>query len=252
MGQFILHRLGMMILAVFCLTFIVFFLTNLYPNLEKVAKHQGHFRMSDEQVTSWLKTRGYLRPTVIRYGEWLGVVPKFTNTAKDGTVIGGCNNTNTPGEAASRFCGVLQGYWGYSTVFKKSVSSVIGTRLALTGKMVFWVMLLLVPSALLIGILAGINEGSKTDRVLSTVAITTTATPEYVSGVILIAVFSSSAVGLKWFKGTATMAMENANFENFLLPVLTITLYAMGYIARMTRASMIEVMTSQYIPWRKA
>jgi len=79
------------------------------------------------------------------------------------------------------------------------------------------------------------------------VSITTTATPEYVSGVIFIAVFASSAVGLKWFKGTATSAMEDITFANFTLPVLTIALYGMGYIARMTRASMAEVMTAQYI-----
>src|SRR5690606_26378945 len=36
-------------------------------------------------------------------------------------------------------------------------------------------------------------------------------------------------------------------FENFTLPVATIALYGMGYIARMTRASMAEVMTAQYI-----
>jgi peptide/nickel transport system permease protein len=79
------------------------------------------------------------------------------------------------------------------------------------------------------------------------VAITTTATPEYVSGVLFIAVFASSAVGLQWFKGTATGAVDNPTFENFFLPVLTIALYGMGYIARMTRASMAEVMTAQYI-----
>ena len=105
----------------------------------------------------------------------------------------------------------------------------------------------MVPSALILGILAGMREGSRTDRSLSTVAILTTATPEYVSGVISISVFASSAVGLKWFKGTATSAMENPNVENFLLPVLTIAIYGMGYIARMTRASMTEVMTAQYI-----
>ena len=71
--------------------------------------------------------------------------------------------------------------------------------------------------------------------------------PEYVSGVILIAVFASSAFGLKWFKGTATAAMDNPNLENFFLPVVTIAIYGMGYIARMTRASMAEVMTAQYI-----
>ena len=50
MGLFILRRLGVMILTALCLTFIVFFLTNLYPNLEKVAKFEGNVRMTDEQV----------------------------------------------------------------------------------------------------------------------------------------------------------------------------------------------------------
>tara|TARA_Y100001933_G_scaffold246880_1_gene279068 strand:- start:478 stop:1119 length:642 start_codon:yes stop_codon:yes gene_type:complete len=111
----------------------------------------------------------------------------------------------------------------------------------------FWVMIVMIPSALVIGVLAGMKEGSRTDRSLSTGAILTTATPEYVSGVIFIVVFASSAVGLKWLKGSATSAMESATIENFLLPVVTIALYGMGYIARMTRASMAEVMTAQYI-----
>jgi len=124
---------------------------------------------------------------------------------------------------------------------------IIGTRLALTGKLMFWVMIVMIPMALTVGVLAGMREGSRTDRTLSTFAIGTTATPEYVSGVILIVIFSSSLVGLKWFKGTATSAMENITFENFFLPVMTMALYGMGYIARMTRASMAEVMTAQYI-----
>ena len=41
--------------------------------------------------------------------------------------------------------------------------------------------------------------------------------------------------------------MENITIENFTLPVLTVALYGMGYVARMTRASMAEVMTAQYI-----
>ncbi|MFA3915414.1 ABC transporter permease [Ruegeria hyattellae] len=247
MGLFILKRVGVMILTALCLTFLVFFLTNLYPNLEKLAKTQGNFRMSDEQVSSFLEKGGYLQPIPIKYGEWLGILPSYRHTNEDGSVQGRCILPGKTAEESPEFCGILQGFWGYSTVFKDEVSSVVSTRLALTGKLMFWVMLLMVPSALLLGILAGMKEGSKTDRTLSTFAITTTATPEYVSGVIFIAVFASSAVGLKWFKGTATSAMENATFENFFLPVLTISLYGMGYIARMTRASMTEVMTAQYI-----
>ncbi len=247
MGLFILRRVGLMILTALCLTFIVFFLTNLFPNLEKLAKTQGNFRMSDEAVTSWLGKRGYLQPVPLKYGEWLGVVPGFTFTADDGTISGRCIDPRKPVDDPPTFCGIIQGDWGYSTVFKDEVSTIIGKRLGLTAKLMFWVMVLMVPSALLLGVLAGMREGTKLDRSLSTISIATTATPEYVSGVILIAVFSSSAFGLKWFKGTATSAMDDANFVNFFLPVLTISLYGMGYIARMTRASMTEVMTAQYI-----
>ena len=41
--------------------------------------------------------------------------------------------------------------------------------------------------------------------------------------------------------------MDNITFRNFALPVMALALYGMGYIARMTRASMAEVMTAQYI-----
>ena len=247
MGLFILRRLGLMLLTALCLTFIVFWLTNLYPNLEKLAKTQGNFRMSDEAVASFLDDRGYLDPLPVKFAQWLGVAPGWVREKEDGTVTGRCFAESTPEDERDRFCGVIQGDWGYSTVFKDDVSSIVATRLGLTGKLMFWVLVLMVPSALLIGVLAGMREGSKIDRSLSTVSIVSTATPEYVSGVIFIAVFASSAFGLKWFKGSATSAMESANFENFFLPVLTISLYGMGYIARMTRASMTEVMTAQYI-----
>ena len=247
MGMFILRRVGVMILTALCLTLIVFFLTNLYPNLEKVAKSQGNQRMTDEQVTVWLDSRGYLQPLPVKYGEWLGVLPGFRGTSTEGKPVGRCLDAGVHPDDSPTYCGVLQGDWGDSTVFRDKAGDIVAKRLALTGKLMLWVMIVMVPSALIIGVLAGMREGSKLDRSLSTLSIVSTATPEYVSGVILIAVFASSAVGLKWFKSTATSAMEDANLVNFTLPVITIALYGMGYIARMTRASMTEVMTAQYI-----
>ena len=237
-----------MILTALCLTFIVFFLTNLYPNLEKLAKFEGNQRMTDSQVESYLEARGYLQPLPVKYGQWLGVLPGYLNVTDEGRMYGRCVEAGMDSpEEVPRFCGVLQGDWGYSTVFRDGVAGIVGQNLGYTGWLMFYVMLLMVPAALLVGVLAGMREGSKLDRGLSTFSIATTATPEYVSGVIFIAVFASSAVGLKWFKGTATSAMDDITFENFFLPVLTIALYGMGYIARMTRASMTEVMTAQYI-----
>ena len=260
MGVFILRRLGVILLTALCLTFIVFWLTNLYPNLEKLAKTQGNFRMSDEAVTSYLGNRGYLEPTPVKFGQWLGVVPGWVTETRDGKIFGRCFQDGTPVAERPKFCGILQGDWGYSTVFREDVGPTVIKRLGLTGKLMFFVLLLMVPSALIVGVLAGMREGTRLDRSLSTFSIATTATPEYVSGVIFIAVLASSKFGIspvlaEWgwidsktlFLGSATSAMKDATFWNFFLPVLTISLYGMGYIARMTRASMTEVMTAQFI-----
>ena len=205
-----------MLLTARCLTLIVFSLVNLKPNLVKLAKEQTGARVTEQQVEFWLDQNGYNRPLVVRYGEWLA--------------------------------GVAQGDMGHSTRFNAPVNEVLWPRLWLTAKLMFWVMVVMVPGALLLGVLAGMREGSRQDRVLSTIAIGTTSTPEYVSGVVLTIIFASQMVGLQWFSGSATSAADDGiTFYNFTLPVLTIAIYGMGYIARMTRASMAEVMTQQYI-----
>lgn len=260
MGKFILGRLGVMALTALCLTFIVFSLTNLYPNLEKLAKTEANMRMSDEQVVRWLDNRGYSQNLFKKYGEWLGVMPSRKFTAEDGTTYTRCSRPYLPPEDAPRFCGLLQGNWGFSTYFKEEVGGILAKRLALTGWLMLAVLAVMVPMALIVGVLAGMKEGSRTDRSLSTVSIATTATPEYVSAILLIVLLASSKMGLSpilaewgwidgktWFKGSAAQAMEDMTIENFTLPVLALALYGMGYIARMTRASMAEVMTAQYI-----
>jgi len=247
MLQFIARRTGIMILTALCLTFIVFFLTNLFPNLEKLAKTQGNFRMSEAQVQTWLDNRGYGRNVFFKYGEWLGVVPGYVIEGTDGKTRARCARKGSPIEDAPRYCGILQGDWGYSTVSKDNAGPLLWNRLKLTGFLMMWALIITVPVALILGIFAGMKEGSKTDRSVSTFSILSSATPEYVSGVVLIAVFASSAVGLKWVKGSAAQAMNAPDLSNFTLPVLTIALFNIGYIARMTRASMAEVMTAQYV-----
>lgn len=256
---FLIRRMATMVLTALCLTFIVFSLTNLPPNLEKLAKSEASARMSDADVVSWLDRNGYAQPVLKRYGEWLGVLPGWTRTEGD-AVTGRCIARGSDPVLAPARCGILQGNWGRSTVFKAPVAEIIGVRLAATGWLMFWVMVVMVPTSLLIGVLSGMREGSRLDRGLSIFSIASTATPEYVSGVVLIALLASSTTGLSpllkdWgliegntlFLGTATSALDRITFWNFTLPVMTIALYGIGYIARMTRASMTEVMTAQYI-----
>jgi peptide/nickel transport system permease protein len=216
MAVFLLKRIGLMALTALCLTLIVFSLVNLKPNLVKLAKEQSGSRISEQEVEVWLDQHGFNRPFFVRYGEWLG--------------------------------GAVRGDFGHSSRFNAPVSEVLWPRLWLTAILMFWVMVVMIPSALVLGVLAGMREGTVQDRVLSTVAIATTSTPEYVSGVVLTVLFASKTFGMQWFSGSATKAAEDGpTLYTFALPVLTIAIYGMGYIARMTRASMAEVMTQQYI-----
>jgi peptide/nickel transport system permease protein len=216
MGVFLLKRIGLMALTALCLTLIVFSLVNLKPNLVKLAKEQSGSRITEQEVEVWLDQHGFNRPFMVRYGEWLG--------------------------------GVVKGDFGHSSRFDAPVSEVLWPRLWLTAILMFWVMVVMIPSALVLGVLAGMREGTVQDRVLSTIAIATTSTPEYVSGVVLTVLFASKTFGMQWFSGSATKAAEDGpTLYTFALPVLTIAIYGMGYIARMTRASMAEVMTQQYI-----
>ena len=248
MVRFLVQRIGVMLLSALCLTFVVFFLTNLDPNLEKLTKSLLDMRTSDEQVELYLQKNGYRQNLFKRYGEWLGVAPGWTRVDEEtGEVTGRCIRPGTDPEDASTFCGILQGDWGRSTAFKEPVGKLLLNKLGLTGTLMLIVMLVMVPSALVIGVLAGMREGSRTDRSLSAFSILTTSMPEYVSGMILIVVFASNLTGLRWFKGTAASAMDDVTFQNFTLPVIALALYGVGYIARMTRASMAEVMTAQYI-----
>ena len=247
-----------MLLTAFVLTFIVFFLTNLQPNLEKLARQEGSVRMTDASVVDWIEQNGHGGSVFGRYGQWLGVVPGWVLTDEKGVTRGRCIETREDPAEAPRYCGIVQGDWGYSTFFRKDVTASLGDKLAATGLLMLCVMLLMVPASLVIGVVSGMREGSRTDRVLSTFSIASTATPEYVSGVILIALLASPVTGLSpvladwgWIDGKTLFqgaaSPDKITFWSFTLPVVTIALYGIGYIARMTRASMTEVMTAQYI-----
>ena len=76
MLTFLLRRVWLMLLTMLCLTLVVFFLINLDPNLKKLAISQTEMRATSEQLESWLQRNGYRQNFFVRYGQWLGVVPK--------------------------------------------------------------------------------------------------------------------------------------------------------------------------------
>jgi peptide/nickel transport system permease protein len=132
---------------------------------------------------------------------------------------------------------------GQSIRFNVPVAEVLWPRLWNTAILGFWTFALMIPLSLALGIMSGMREGSKLDRTISVTSITTTSVPEFASAVFFSAIF---VFWLKWLPGTSGMS-SGFEFKQLILPVMVLVVYDFGYVARMTRASMAEVMTQPYI-----
>jgi peptide/nickel transport system permease protein len=105
---------------------------------------------------------------------------------------------------------------------------------------------IVMPLALLLGLIAGLKEGGFRDRTLSIGGMMFSVIPEFATGIFLILIM---AVWLDLVPGAAVFG-EKAPWQRpdmLILPVLTLTLIELGYVLRITRASMVEVMRSPYI-----
>lgn len=205
----ILKRLGFMVLTMIAVSLIVFGLLEL--NVEQIPRKVVGPYISEEQARLWLEQNGYMRPFFVRYFDWL--FSFFT------------------------------GDWGQSVRFKRPVTEVLLPRLANTAILAGCVFAVMVPLSLALGILAGMREGSKLDRTISVTSIITTSVPEFASTVLFAFIF---VFWLGWLPGTSSMA-GGFDWRQLVLPVMVLVVYDFGYVARMTRASMAEVMQTHYI-----
>jgi peptide/nickel transport system permease protein len=171
----------------------------------------GVATLSDSDYQEWLAKKGLNAPFLTRYAHWLK--------------------------------NVAHGELGQSIEKDIAVSTLLKESLTNTAILAFFVLLIMVPLSLTLGVLAGMEEGSALDRVISFIAVFTTSIPQIATAVILTVVL---ALGLGWVPAKSVMT-EGWSFRALVLPILTLLLYDVGYIVRMTRAAMVEVMASQYI-----
>ncbi|NQV46909.1 MAG: ABC transporter permease [Rhodospirillaceae bacterium] len=202
-------RIGFMVLTMLVVSILLFLLLEYSPGNVAV-KVLGPYS-SEEARQLWLERHGYFEPLWWRYGSWLG---NFIN-----------------------------GEFGDSVRFRVPVSEVLWPRLWNTAILGFWTFAIMIPLSLILGVLAGMREGSRLDRIISVGSIITTSVPEFASTVLLSAIF---VFGLKWLPGTSSMT-SGFEVKQMILPVMVLIIYDFGYVARMTRASMAEVMTTHYI-----
>lgn len=142
--------------------------------------------------------------------------------------------------------GLIRGDPGMSLQYGRPVATTLFSRVRNTMVLAGLAFTVVMPLALLLGILAGVNAGRWPDRTISITGLAFTATPEFVTGIFLILVFG---IWLRWLPATAVFLTDRDiyNLRLIALPVLTLTAVELGYVARMTRASLVEVMDSPYI-----
>lgn len=143
--------------------------------------------------------------------------------------------------------GLLRGDPGVSFLTRRPVAETLFPRLLNTLTLAAIAFVVVMPLALALGLLAGLNEGRFADRFLSIASLIATATPEFASGVFLILIFSA---WLRWLPGAVVVTSDSSIWQSpqmLVLPIITLTLIELGYVLRITRASMVEVMRTNYI-----
>ncbi|MFO7736917.1 MAG: ABC transporter permease [Desulfatiglandaceae bacterium] len=142
--------------------------------------------------------------------------------------------------------GFIRGDPGISLRTGRPVGNSLYVRLRNTLVLAGIAFVIVMPLALVLGLLAGLKEGSLRDRVLSVGGMMFSVIPEFATGIFLILI-----VAVWWgLVPGATVFGEEAPWSRpdmLILPVLTLTLIELGYVLRITRASMVEVMRSPYI-----
>ena len=171
----------------------------------------GVATLSESNYQKWLAKNGFDEPFLKRYGAWLGRL--------------------------------AHGELGESLEKDVPVATLLSESLAHTAILAFFVFLFMIPLSLGLGLMAGVNEGSLLDRAISFLSVLTTSTPQIATAVLLTVLL---ALGLQWVPAKSAM-LEGFSFRELILPLLTLLIYEVGYLARMTRAATLEVMAAPYI-----
>ncbi|MEU1607632.1 ABC transporter permease [Micromonospora matsumotoense] len=140
--------------------------------------------------------------------------------------------------------GVFTGDLGQSLQFYQSNTSMIADRLPFTLQLVGAGMALALLVGIPLGVLAATREGTWWDRGASTLALLGQSVPVFWFGMMLVVLF---AVKLGWLP-----AGQSGSPKHLILPALTMSVYPMAHIARLTRASMSDALAEPYIDSARA
>ncbi|MGX1694603.1 ABC transporter permease [Microbacterium keratanolyticum] len=237
MIRFLAGRLGTAALVLFVLTLIVFVLARVIP-ADPAVVYAGP-KAPPEELARIREKLGFDQPLVLQYFNYL--------------------------------TGLVRGDWGDSLATKRPVLDELATRLPATLELLFAAMLFAIVVGIVLGVVAARRPGKALDGAIRFLAIGGVSMPAFWLGLLLQVLFVGQlkllpatgqfstdveylspitpVTGFPLLDSflTGNWAAYSDGLAHLILPALTLAAYPLGLVARMTRASMIEVLSQDYV-----
>ncbi|HEY4163413.1 MAG TPA: ABC transporter permease [Dongiaceae bacterium] len=213
MSRLILTRVVLGLLTLLGVSLLIFGATEILPgDVATAVLGQG---ATPDTVAEFRKEAGLDRPPMVRYWDWLSHA--------------------------------VVGDFGKALTNKRDINKIMAPKLSNTLFLALYAALIAVPLAVGLGILAAIKEGRWVDKFANIVSLGAISMPEFFLGQLFIFIF---AVNLRWFPSLATVFNSMHLGERIYvttMPAICLTLLVTAHMLRMTRSSVLSVMSQPYI-----
>jgi peptide/nickel transport system permease protein len=213
MSRYILRRIGFLALTLLLTSLIIFIVTQSLPG--DVARVVLGREAGEEQLEAFREEFGLNDPLPVQYLNWLA--------------------------------DFVRGDWGRSLSTRSEIFPVVMTRLRNSMMLATLTMLIGVPLSIFLGVIAGLNENKMADNTISIGSLSVVGLPEFVTGIILIEIFARRLGLLPANSSISIDATFRDAFPMLILPAITATLVLLAYIARLTRAGVVEELKKPYV-----
>lgn len=214
MTRYLIRRVALLMVTLLLTSMLIFALTQLLPG--DIARLMLGRQAPPEAVENLRQELGLNDPVAMQYARWLG--------------------------------GFITGDWGKSyTGGEYAIRPVVMERLGNSARLAIMTLILCVPLAIGLGVLAALRENRWLDSLISVFSLAVVGLPEFVTGIILINVF---ALGLGWFPPISTVSPDYTLgdwLRVLTLPAITASFVLLAYIIRMTRAGVLEELKKDYV-----
>ncbi|MCH2499181.1 MAG: ABC transporter permease [Dehalococcoidia bacterium] len=216
MQQYALKRIALFFPTILLVTVIVFVVMRLIPGDVCIAiLSDGEATYTQAELEDCRVELNLNSPLVIQYFDWVG--------------------------------GAVQGDFGDSLWFKAPVMEELGERIPVTGEMTILSMIIAVVFAVPLGILSALKPESWIDYAARIFTLTGISMPTFLVAILVV-------LGLvhifDWLPALGYQQIwvdPWANLQQMIFPALTLALYEMAFVARVTRSAMMEIIREDYM-----